>query len=407
MPQIATPTLINDITNLGALGLFKLASKLYRSTYITGFNETMVSIGEYRKYSIDTGMVALDPLQREHYRADLAIDLSREHLFLARTPFSPTSSFDITVPILAVIFAEGGRVDISCPDTLTDQASELLGQILRISTATTNSDTPNNWKLVELEGSHEFQMRVENAIEAISNTDLEKVVLSKALHISSANRPNQEAIFDRLVRDRPYSYLFSIENYLGASPELVVNLKGSSVTSHPLAGTAKSYNESTLLLSDKDNREHQIVVGQIMERLEALGISAQHQSKPTISKYGEIVHLGSRISGSLATGSPATSIEIAAHLAPTAAINGEPYETAIKYIYSNEPADRGFYGGLVGYQKKEGDGTWILNIRSIDLNDEGVMLRAGVGIVEKSDPVAEDLEATSKINAIASSILKC
>ena len=395
-----------DLSEIGALAFFKHASSKHMCSYITGFGETVVSIGRYKQYLVGNGLVTLDPLQADRYDPTLVKDLSGEHLLIAAIPFDPQVAFQVTVPEVTVVFAQKGGVSISMPQDDHTQALDILQKLVHGTARNTISNAPQlRGVVIYAETKVEFENRVNHAIQAIKNTSLSKVVLSQSALISYSERPNPQFLFDKLVEDRPATYLFSLGNYLGASPELVVNLKGSSLISHPLAGTAQSATMDSLLLSDKDNREHNIVVRQINARLLELGISSQHQSKPTIASYGEIVHLGSRISGQLSLKSPLTSIEIAAHLAPTAAVNGEPYGDAMSYILSNEAPSRGLYGGLVGYQKMGGDGSWILNIRSIELEDYRAILRAGVGIVDGSNPSTEYFEATSKIDVVASSIL--
>ncbi len=396
-----------DLFEIGALTFFKYASSKHICAYITGFGETVVSVGQHKQYLISNGLVTLDPLQADHYDPTLVKDLSGEHLLTAAIPFDPQVPFHVTVPEVAVVFAQKGGVSISMPQDDDTQALEILRKLVH---GAARGSIPNVTQLrgvvTYAETKAEFENRVNHALAAIKNTNLSKVVLSQSALISYPERPDPKFLFDKLVADRPSTYLFSLGNYLGASPELVVNLKGSSLISHPLAGTAQSATMDSLLLSDKDNREHNIVVRQIIERLVELSISAHHQSKPTIASYGEIVHLGSRISGQLTLISSLTSIEIAAHLAPTAAVNGEPYHDAMTYILSTEAPSRGLYGGLVGYQKMGGDGSWILNIRSIELEDYRAILRAGVGIVDGSNPSTEYFEAISKIDVVASSILE-
>lgn len=406
MGSVRDPSLVSHTSQLGALSLFKKASAIRSCSFVRGVNETVVAAGEFTTYLVGAGLVALDPLQRESYSLMLAEELSREHLFTAAIPFSPSAPFKVVVPTVAVVFSEEGPVNITCPDGCESEASALLLEILQADAAVF-PDEPFSLQVGETESPLEFQARVANAIETIASSDLNKVVLSKTMRLKGSKPPNSAMIFDKLVHDRPYTYLFNMNNYIGASPELVVSRDSSVITSYPLAGTANSENEAHLLLSEKDNQEHSIVVRQITTRLTELGITTAQLPRPTITSYGEIVHLGSRISGTEDRTKPFTSIEVAAHLSPTAAISGEPYDSALKYIASFEPSDRGFYGGLVGYQKCGGDGTWVLNIRSIELVDDGLALRAGVGIVDRSDPVQEDLEATSKINAIASSLLEC
>ena len=403
MSLILDTGLVEDISQLGPISLFKRALKFSRSTYLTGAQERVVAVGENSSIRIEKGLFSFDPQQKEYYDPSLTERLSHEHFLTAAIPFNPCIAFEVAIPLAAVVFPAEGPIQISCPQGRERVASALLHEILRgrlveqqIFSVTLDAK--------ETESSIEFRSRVVDAVEAIKTSSLEKVVLSKTSCLSGADLPGADQILEQLARDRPDTYLFSTDNYVGASPELVVNRHNTTIASYPLAGTAHAQDEALLLHSVKDNEEHQIVVKQIMNRLAELGIDASSQAQPTLVRYNELVHLSSWISGTQGSPQPFTSIEVAAHLAPTAAINGEPFDDAIKYILCSEPIDRGFYGGLVGYQKQNGDGSWILNIRSVQITSDNLVLRAGAGVVERSDPIKEDREASAKINSIASSL---
>jgi isochorismate synthase len=363
----------------------------------------VVAVGENSSIRIEKGLFSLDPHQEQHYNLSLVERLSHEHFLTAAIPFNPSIAFDVVIPLAAVVFPAEGPIHISFPQGKERAASTLLHEIIRgrLVEPQLSSGTLD---VKETESSIEFRSRVVDAIEAIKTSSLEKVVLSKTACLSGADLPGADQILEQLARDRPDTYLFSTEKYVGASPELVVSRQNAMIASHPLAGTAHAQDQALLLNSVKDKEEHQIVVKQIINRLEELGIDASYQAQPTLVRYNELVHLSSWISGAQGSPQPFTSIEVAAHLAPTAAINGEPFDDAINYILCSEPLDRGLYGGLVGFQKQNGDGSWILNIRSVQIASGNLVLRAGAGVVEKSDPIKEDMEASAKISSVAYSI---
>lgn len=402
MISLPSPSL-KVLVELGPSGLFRLAETSHKCAFIAGPNETVVAIGVAKRIHIDRGLSSLDPLD-EIYVPSISAEISKEHLCVAAIPFDNCDPFEITVPELAVIFNIDGSIEITFPDHVEKASLDLLNDL--IHRTETPHETPNvHYEPVEVESTHAFVERVRTAKEVIKWSGLNKVVLSKSLKLKMVGILHRNSIFYKLQQDRPASYLFSIENFIGASPELVVELKDQQLKSFPLAGTASASNKSELLLSEKDNEEHQIVVAQILQRLRHLGVNTKWQEHPTVTGYGEIIHLGSEIQGVLPEQRGLSSVEIAAHIAPTAAINGDPPDQAKKYIADSEPLKRGLYGGLVGYQKRGGDGCWILNIRSIEIGSDSLSLRAGVGIVSQSDPETENDEAESKINSILSSLL--
>lgn len=387
----------------GPSTLLRLAERSHKSAYIAGPHETVVTIGVAKRIQLNNGLSALDPMD-DLYTPSISAEISSEHLSIAAIPFDTRDPFEITIPELALIFSTQGLIEMSCPDHHEKASLDLLSDLVHREVEQPEY-SKMQYELLEVESAQTFIERVRTATQDIHSSDLNKVVLSKSLKVKTQGMLDRASVFQKLEHDRPSAYLFSIENFIGASPELVLELKDQNLRSFPLAGTAPASNTSELLLSEKDNEEHRIVVAQIVHRLEQLDIDTKWQEHPTITSYGEIVHLGSEIRGRLSRKRRLSSIEIVAHIAPTAAINGDPSDQAKKYIANSEPLKRGLYGGLVGYQKYGGDGCWILNIRSIEVGSNGLSLRAGVGVVSQSNPETENEEAESKINSILSSLL--
>ena len=61
------------------------------------------------------------------------------------------------------------------------------------------------------------------------------------------------------------------------------------------------------------------------------------------------------------------------------------------------PFDRARYAGPVGWVDANGDGEWVVGIRSAQLDGRRARLFAGCGIVAGSDPAAELGESDAKL----------
>ena len=397
-------SLNEELLQLGNVNLFRRASQLKPTIYIKGYKETVIGIGQSKVYEVEKGLRVFDPAQAEEFDAVLKKQLEREHFFAAAIPFDPHSPFEIVIPELAVIISDQGQVSISCRSFSEPAALAILEAIIALRSEPITSTTLSLAQ-TELETSSQFMSRVSDALKIISSGEMNKIVLSKAMRLIGEKLPDAGEVLARFTQDRPETYLFSIADFVGASPELVVHKASNRFLSRPLAGTAASSDVGTLMTSHKDNEEHSIVLHQILNRLAEIRVSASAQLHPTIASYREIVHLGSWITGSQNSTPPFTGLELAARISPTAAINGDPFDSALDYILSFEPLARGFYGGLVGYQKQTGDGSWILNIRSVHLASDRMTVQAGVGVVDRSTPEGENSEATAKINSILSSLI--
>lgn len=280
-------------------------------------------------------------------------------------------------------------------------------------------DDGGNWLISTAPDAADYARAVTRALEAIAadhgRDALRKVVLSRSLDLLATSDIDVEALFAHLRND-PSVTAFRTPvpggegeraNFVGATPELLVSRHGESVVSHPLAGSARRYADpaadrrsaSALESSDKDRREHELVVEAVLDTLapycRELGVPDGTTLRPT----GTMWHLGTRIAGRLRDrGTPVT--ELAAALHPTPAVCGLPRERAARLIAGLEGYDRGFYAGAVGWTDAEGDGEWYVALRCARIAGRRARLYAGAGIVPGSDPLAEVDETSAKFVAM-------
>jgi menaquinone-specific isochorismate synthase len=76
-------------------------------------------------------------------------------------------------------------------------------------------------------------------------------------------------------------------------------------------------------------------------------------------------------------------------LHPTPAMGGSPRDLAMDFIRENEPVPRGWYAAPVGWIDSQGDGEFIVAIRSAVAQERRVWCYAGAGIVLDSQPDRE------------------
>ena len=69
-----------------------------------------------------------------------------------------------------------------------------------------------------------------------------------------------------------------------------------------------------------------------------------------------------------------------------------------------EPVKRGMFTGLTGWMDSEGNGQWIITLRSGVLDGRAIEIGAGAGIVPGSDPVEEWEETTGKLKTMQDAI---
>ncbi len=259
-----------------------------------------------------------------------------------------------------------------------------------------------------------FLDMVADALSAIGRGELAKVVLARHADLTMGTVIDVPGLLRRWRDLEPGCAIFSMPitsgQFVGASPELVVERLDSRIRSRPLAGTAERSTgteegilPAELLESTKDSAEHQLVVGAIEAALRPLCSDLEVPPSPDLVHLHNIVHLGTLVRGTLRRrrdGTLPDALELVGALHPTPAVGGVPTPTAVALINRLEPESRGHYAGVVGFVDGRGDGQWMLGIRAATVSGSTARLSAGVGIVEGSVPEAELMETDLKLTAV-------
>ena len=214
----------------------------------------------------------------------------------------------------------------------------------------------------------------------------------------------------RRTNPSPYMFFFNFGGYqvIGASPEILVQVKGSQVTIRPIAGTRPrgatpqedKANEADLLADQKELAEHLMLLD--LGRNDTAKVTKVGTMHPTeqfiIERYSHVMHIVSNVVGELADDQDALSAFFAGM--PAGTVSGAPKVRAMEIIDELEPEKRGVYGGGCGYFSANGDMDMCIALRTAVLQDEKLYIQAGGGVVFDSDPEAEFQETVHKSNAI-------
>ena len=248
---------------------------------------------------------------------------------------------------------------------------------------------------------------------------LEKIVLARSLRAESGAPIAVEALMERLAQDASVT-AFRValpprgrqtRQLCGATPELLLSKAGALIASHPLAGSARRLVDpkadraaaQALARSDKDQREHALVVESILDVLSPWCRSLSAPEGTQLTTTRSMWHLGTRIEGMLKD-PEMPSVVLAALLHPTPAVCGVPMARANALIHDLEPVPRDFYAGALGWCDARGDGAWYVAIRCAEIAGATARLYAGAGIVPGSDPMAEAAETGAKFGAFLAAL---
>ncbi|MEX0564044.1 isochorismate synthase EntC [Raoultella terrigena] len=256
-----------------------------------------------------------------------------------------------------------------------------------------------------------FMAMVERATALTATPEVDKVVLSRLIDITTRDRVDSGALLERLIAQNPASFNFHVPLsdggvLLGASPELLLRKEGDSFSSLPLAGSARRQPDDVLdreagnklLASGKDRHEHELVTQAMKAVLAPRSRELSLPDSPQLITTPTLWHLATPIAGTAAAGENAMSLACLLH--PTPALSGFPHLAATRLIRELEPFDRQLFGGIVGWCDDEGNGEWVVTIRCARLQQNTLRLFAGAGIVPASSPLGEWRETGVKLTTM-------
>jgi len=276
-----------------------------------------------------------------------------------------------------------------------------------------NGELPDSFSLTSPRRHREWIDTVARAVDTIAAGGLEKVVIAREVLVEANRAIVVPDVLERLRALYPACMIFSVDGFVGASPELLVERRGTRVRSHPLAGTyprsgdphADEMLAKELLASVKDRHEHRFVIDEIEASLREVCTELQVPDGPEIMQLRNVLHLGTEIAGTLTSPAP-TALELAASLHPTPAVGGTPTPAALDWLAANEELSRGHYAGPAGWVDANGDGVFVVGIRCAEVRGNTARLFAGVGVVEGSDPDRELAETQLKLQALLAAIVR-
>ena len=215
----------------------------------------------------------------------------------------------------------------------------------------------------------QWSKAVELATQALKQNRAIKVVLARDSYLSSPLTLG--ATLEHLATRFATTWTFSVDGMIGASPEMLLQLREREVFSRVLAGTARRRANMDqgeleqladwLSRSPKNSREHQLAAASAVKALTPI-TEQLRVSEPFALTLPNVIHLATDIYGQVAGDTGALALVEALH--PTAAVCGTPTAAAAQLISELEGMDRERYAGPVGWVDWRGEGQWCIALRS-------------------------------------------
>lgn len=252
----------------------------------------------------------------------------------------------------------------------------------------------------------EYIHSIEQVIEKIRAGRAKKVVLSRPILVAFEDPRLSASLFQLLCNDYPtaFVYLAWMPGYglwMGATPEMLLNVEEGAVWGYALAGTRKA--EETGAWGEKEIDEHEWVCRHIQEKLIAAGCTSIARYGTETVNAGKVSHLKTIFKAAAGEMDPAQLLD---SLHPTPAVCGWPGHSALNIIREAEQYDRSFYTGFLGPVAPGERLNIFVNLRCMQITAQGAMIYSGGGITATSNAGAEWEETELKSRTLLNPIKK-
>lgn len=216
----------------------------------------------------------------------------------------------------------------------------------------------------------------------------------------------------RSINPSPYLFYFDFGGFriFGSSPETHNRIEGDKAYIDPIAGTTKrtgnieqdKRNAEFLRNDPKENAEHVMLVDLARNDLSRNCHDVHVDFYKDMQFYSHVIHLVSRVSGTL--DDDADKISAFIDTFPAGTLSGAPKVRAMQIISELEPHNRGAYGGCIGFIGLNGDLNQAIVIRTFISRNGELWFQAGSGVVAKSNDQYELEECNNKLGALVKAI---
>ena len=258
----------------------------------------------------------------------------------------------------------------------------------------------------------EHRENIRRGIAHCKRGDVFQIVLSRRFKQSYTGDDFQLYRALRSINPSPYLFYFDFGGFriFGSSPETHCRIQGRQAYIDPIAGTTKRTGnaeqdrENALYLKNdpKENAEHVMLVDLARNDLSRNCHNVHIDFYKDMQYYSHVIHLVSRVSGTLDEG--ADPVRAFIDTFPAGTLSGAPKVRAMQLISEYEPHNRGAYGGCIGFIGFNGDLNQAITIRTFVSRNGELWFQAGGGIVAKSDVEYELQEVNNKLGALRKAI---
>lgn len=230
-------------------------------------------------------------------------------------------------------------------------------------------------------------------IEQLRSKKMDKVILSRVKKVN-LDELSQDDVYQRLLEKYPAAFVYSIKsnivgNWVGATPERLINCKDRIGKTVSLAGTKLSSDENEW--GEKERLEQLYVTDFIEDKLKKYAKNIERgETKDRIA--GPVKHLITEFNFEIDS---SQALDLVLDLHPTPAISGMPRPESMQLIKTIERHNRSLYAGIIGLIQNT-ELNLFVNLRSCQIIDGNAYLYVGGGFTIDSIPELEWSETENK-----------
>lgn len=314
--------------------------------------------------------------------------------------FSPAAGAVLLIPQATTVVTDQGAWELLITKVADQELPALAPEDMAPVKGPENSAQPVF--ALQDDSADAWEKAVAQLVSKLQAGQAHKTVLARPVQVRSEIPLQLDWILRKLAAAYPTTWKFAVAGLVGATPEMLADVRSGQVFSRVLAGTCAPGNETYLETSVKDHAEHKFAADSVVEALRPWCAELAVSPQPFILKLPNVSHLATDVAGPLKATSAHPLFEILGSLHPTAAVCGTPTAQAFSLIRQLEPSDRGRYAAPVGWVDGAGNGAGGLALRcgQVDSSQRQITLMAGCGIMPGSDPAAEVAETRAKLRPL-------
>ena len=293
-----------------------------------------------------------------------------------------------------------------------DKADLIGGDISFLIDFSNSEEKPKKWHTSEMCEEESLDEKsylelVALAKESITRGELKKVVISRQLEHPIGTDFSPTGTFKELCSRYPEMFCCLISTpgtgtWIGASPELLLQIERDNFSTVALAGTRGSslFKERW---GQKELEEQAWVSSYLSETMQKNGMRNIESHGPFTMQAGNLEHLKTTFSARLTQASSFSHLMETFH--PTPAVCGTPKNNARDFILKHEEHFRSYYSGFWGVMNKKNQCSLFVNLRCMKILSDRAFLYVGGGITKSSIAKNEWQETELKAQTLLS-ILK-